>query len=131
MELSKPNSNEDFIFCNLDEKRIILTSDNFIVISDAYPVSVGHLLIVSKNHIENFFLLNEQERFELTDIINKSREIIEEKYKPDGFNIGINCGKVAGQTIMHFHCHLIPRYVGDVPNPRGGVRQIIPGKGNY
>jgi diadenosine tetraphosphate (Ap4A) HIT family hydrolase len=131
MELSKPNSNEDCIFCNLDEKRIILTSDNFIVISDAYPVSVGHLLIVSKNHIENFFLLNEQERFELTDIINKSREIIEEKYKPDGFNIGINCGKVAGQTIMHFHCHLIPRYVGDVPNPRGGVRQIIPGKGNY
>lgn len=96
-----------------------------------YPVSDGHTLIISNSHKSDYFLLNDFERKELANLILKTKEIIELEYKPDGYNIGINCGYDAGQTIMHFHCHVIPRYKGDMKDPRGGVRHCVEGKGYY
>lgn len=119
------------IFLKIPKDEIILESDSFFVVKDKYPVSQNHLLIISKRIVNDFFSLNEEEQKELTDIINKSKIYIEQIDYPDGFNIGMNCGEAAGQTIMHFHCHLIPRYIGDVDNPSGGVRHCIMGKGYY
>ncbi len=119
------------IFCNLDKERIISETEHFIIIKDNFPVSPGHTLIISKNHHDNFFSLSIDEISSLNSVIFKAKELIEPEYKPDGYNIGINCGKSAGQTVMHFHCHLIPRYIGDVKNPRGGIRHVIPHKANY
>jgi diadenosine tetraphosphate (Ap4A) HIT family hydrolase len=89
------------------------------------------MLIISKRETSDFFTLNELERRELNDVIVVAKSLIENKYRPDGFNIGMNCGHVAGQTVFHFHCHVIPRYSGDMENPRGGVRHCILGKGYY
>ena len=75
--------------------------------------------------------MNTNERIELTGLINKAKEIIEKQYKPNGYNIGMNCGEVAGQSVMHFHCHIIPRYRDDMKNPKGGIRHCVEGKGNY
>jgi diadenosine tetraphosphate (Ap4A) HIT family hydrolase len=75
--------------------------------------------------------LTEKEQQELPKMINKAKSIIEQEITPDGYNIGMNCGVASGQTVMHFHCHVIPRYLGDMKNPRGGVRHCIKGKGNY
>lgn len=133
------------------EKRLY-ENEYFYVVTDKYPVMPGHLLIVSKLERRDYFDLSEAEQAAFPGVIRKARELIEgmvEKsaieemrksddddsnaitQKPDGYNIGINCGEAAGQTVMHFHCHVIPRYKGDTPNPRGGVRHCIPGKGDY
>jgi len=88
-------------------------------------------LIVSKEEKENYFNLDEQERIELNELLVKAKKLVDAKFNPDGYNIGMNCGETAGQTVMHFHCHLIPRYKGDMDNPRGGIRHCIKGKGYY
>lgn len=119
------------IFCNIEIERILYTENYFFLIKDNFPVSPGHMLIISKLHKENYFDLTIEEVAELNDMIKKAKTLIEKEYKPDGYNIGMNCGSSAGQSVMHFHCHLIPRYKGDVENPKGGVRHVIPGKGNY
>lgn len=103
----------------------------FYVIKDAFPVSPGHCLIISKALKETFFDLSSDEKKELVELIPVVKGIIEKEYTPDGFNIGMNCGTAAGQSVMHFHCHVIPRYKGDVKNPKGGVRYCIPDKGLY
>ena len=86
---------------------------------------------MTKRHVENFFETTEEEKRDLFELIDKIKNIIDEKYKPTGYNIGINCGVSAGQTVMHVHVHLIPRYDGDVENPRGGVRGVIPENKDY
>jgi diadenosine tetraphosphate (Ap4A) HIT family hydrolase len=101
------------------------------IVPDKYPVSDGHLLIISKQSRRDFFELNEEEKTELPLLIGKAKEIIEIDHNPGGYNIGMNCGAIAGQTVFHFHCHVIPRYEGDVENPRGGIRNVIPGMGDY
>ena len=100
---------------------------------DEFPVSEGHLLIISNKIKKDFFDLSILEKVKILFCIDKAKNIIENELglKPDGYNIGMNCGEAAGQTVMHFHCHLIPRYKGDMENPRGGVRHCIQGKGNY
>jgi len=103
----------------------------FFIIEDSYPVSPGHLLIIRKKKKKNYFELSKEEQKELMHFINVSKKIIEKKHDPAGYNIGMNCGESAGQTIFHFHCHVIPRYVGDMENPRGGVRHCVKGKGYY
>ena len=118
-------------FLKIDEINKIHISDNFFVIKDKFPVSENHLLIISKRKVIDYFNLNNSEKEELFKVIDKCKEIIEIKNKPDGFNIGMNCGKSAGQTIMHFHCHVIPRYKGDMKKPEGGIRHCINGKGYY
>ncbi len=119
------------VFSDIPDDKKIFASNHFYVIEDKYPVSPGHLLIVSKEDKPDYFSLNQIEKRELTDMIVKAREIIEENHNPEGFNIGMNCGEVAGQTVMHFHCHVIPRYKGDMDDPRGGVRHSVKGKGYY
>lgn len=98
---------------------------------DEYPVNSGHILIIPKRHFQSLFEINFIEFLELWKAIYYAKKLIEKEYNPDGYNIGINDGVAAGQSIMHLHIHLIPRYTGDVENPRGGVRGVIPNKQNY
>tara|TARA_B100002003_G_C13758722_1_gene377176 strand:+ start:84 stop:449 length:366 start_codon:yes stop_codon:yes gene_type:complete len=119
------------IFSSIGENKKLYISKHFFIIKDEFPVSDGHLLIISKELRVDYFDLNADEKAELPKLIDVAKELIEKEFHPEGYNIGINCGKQAGQTVMHFHCHLIPRYKGDVDDPTGGVRNIIPGKGKY
>lgn len=99
--------------------------------ADNFAVSAGHMLVIPFRHVSSFFDLTSSERNALADLLVEARELVEQNHRPDGYNIGINVGEAAGQTIPHVHVHLIPRYKGDVPNPRGGVRGVIPGKQSY
>lgn len=121
----------DSVFSNINESEKIYRDDYFFIIRDRYPVSEGHLLIISSRSCSDYFDLSEEEKNALTNAIIKAKYIIEKEYKPDGYNIGMNCGEAAGQTVFHFHCHVIPRYVGDMTDPRGGVRHCVEGKGYY
>ena len=118
-------------FLEISQDRIIYQSDFFFIIKDAFPVSPGHMLIVSNQVKVDYFELSKIERDNLSEMILKAKDLIQAEYKPDGYNIGMNCGETAGQTVFHFHCHIIPRYKGDMENPRGGVRHCVAGKGNY
>jgi diadenosine tetraphosphate (Ap4A) HIT family hydrolase len=109
----------------------LYSTDLGLVIRDAYPVSPGHTLILPKRHIASFFETTEAERKDLLELLERTRDELQSKHKPDGFNIGINDGRAAGQTVMHLHIHLIPRYAGDREDPRGGVRWIFPDKADY
>lgn len=102
-----------------------------MAILDLYPVSTGHSLVIPKIHITSVFDLPNLVYVACFDLVRELQSILQSKYNPDGFNVGINCGIPAGQTVMHAHIHVMPRYRGDMQNPRGGVRHIIPGKGNY
>jgi diadenosine tetraphosphate (Ap4A) HIT family hydrolase len=118
-------------FCTLDPSRIILSNDYAIAIRDGFPVSEGHTLIIPKRHIASLFEATTEEQAALFELLGQARQQLLDELKPDGFNIGINDGAAAGQTVMHLHIHLIPRYVGDQPDPRGGVRWIFPDKAAY
>ena len=98
---------------------------------DAYPVTKGHILIVPVTHVYNYFDLTHQQKHELIDVIDMIKSTSDKLYKPGGYNIGWNCGPTAGQTVCHFHCHVIPRYVGDCADPKGGVRGVIPSRQKY
>lgn len=122
------------LFCDKDNKKehkIILENDFAYARWDNFPVSKGHLEIVPKPHINSLFDLNSEELIQLYSLLNNVKKIIQKDYNPDGYNIGINEGEAAGRTVHHLHIHLIPRYSGDIENPHGGVRNIIPGKGKY
>ena len=141
-------------FCNPDNSKIILSNTHALAIPDGYPVTPGHTLIVPKRHISSFFETTKEEQAAMFDLLAEMRERLkslptslserEEENPaqppfdkegslsvPDGFNIGINDGTAAGQTVMHLHIHLIPRYSGDTEDPRGGVRWIMPVKAPY
>ncbi len=120
----------DCIFC-APARQAIAESDHAFAIADGFPVSLGHTLIVPKRHVLTIFDLTPPEYLSCFDFVRAVRAILSERYHPDGFNVGANCGEVAGQTVMHAHIHVIPRYKGDVENPRGGVRHVIPSKGFY
>ena len=112
------------------KKRIFENSVGF-VIYDKFAVSKGHCLIIPKREYPDYFESTDEEIIGLNKLLFQTREYLKEKYNPDGFNVGINSGEYAGQTVFHMHIHLIPRYKNDVENPRGGVRNVIPGKGDY
>jgi Diadenosine tetraphosphate (Ap4A) hydrolase and other HIT family hydrolases len=119
-------------FCMVEsEREIIASSPLSVAFFDGFPVSPGHALIIPKRHVSSFFDLSQEERQDLLNLADSVKQIVEERYHPDGYNIGVNVGEAAGQSIFHVHMHLIPRYQGDVPNPRGGVRGVIPDKQNY
>jgi diadenosine tetraphosphate (Ap4A) HIT family hydrolase len=101
------------------------------VVDDAFPVSPGHSLVIVNRHVESFFELTEEEVRSLMHLLQTVRRRLDKSLIPAGYNIGVNVGPAAGQTVKHVHIHLIPRYPGDTPNPIGGVRNIIPGKGAY
>lgn len=116
-------------FCNADAS--ILSNDLAYVRFDKNPVNPGHCLIIPYRHITDFFDTTEAERQAMLTLAEAARRLLERDYAPHGYNLGINVGSVSGQTIPHVHLHLIPRYAGDVPNPRGGVRGVIPARQNY
>jgi diadenosine tetraphosphate (Ap4A) HIT family hydrolase len=118
-------------FCRLQAERIV-TSDEFtLVIRDRFPVAMGHTLLIPRRHVGSFFKTTEAERLSLLHLLEVTRAALDTDFKPAGYNIGINDGAAAGQTVPHLHVHLIPRYAGDQPDPRGGIRWVIPEKAKY
>lgn len=117
-------------FCQQVLKKIIKGKYAFSAF-DQFPVSKGHCLIIPNRHVNNIFELADCELMDLYAVLNDTKNYIDSLYSPDGYNIGINMGEAAGQTVPHLHIHLIPRYNGDVKNPRGGVRGVIPNKQSY
>ena len=110
---------------------IICETATCVAFYDGYPVSPGHALIIPKRHVASYFDLTHHEREAMNVMLQYVRQKVDERFHPDGYNVGINDGKAAGQSIFHVHMHLIPRYNGDVPNPKGGVRGVIPDKQKY
>lgn len=113
------------------ERELLLENESTYAMLDKFPVSNGHTLIIPKKHYANYFELTYEEQTACWVMVNKVKVIIAKKFNPDGFNIGINVNETAGQTIPHVHIHLIPRYKGDVINPEGGIRGVIPSKAIY
>jgi len=118
-------------FCTLPKERITLSNFYGVVIRDGFPISEGHTLIIPHRHIGSFFELGPDERDSLLALLEEAKRRLDKEFQPDGYNIGINDGPSAGQTVPHLHIHLIPRYNGDQEDPRGGVRWIIPEKAKY
>jgi diadenosine tetraphosphate (Ap4A) HIT family hydrolase len=125
------SSTPDCPFCQIPAARIIEGNDLAYTVSDAHPVSRGHTLIIPWRHLTDFFDLSTAEAGAIFDLLGQARTRLDRSHGPDGYNVGINIGRDAGQTIPHVHVHLIPRYAGDVLDPEGGVRNVIPGKGRY
>jgi diadenosine tetraphosphate (Ap4A) HIT family hydrolase len=121
----------DCVFCTIPEDRIVLSSPLACVIEDGFPLSPGHSLVIPRRHVRSLFELNEEERAAVLALLERAKERVAHRHRPDGYNIGINDGAAAGQTVMHLHVHLIPRYHRDVADPRGGVRWIFPDKAAY
>ncbi len=113
----------DCPFCNPDN--ILLENDLAFAKYDQYPVSPGHVLVMPKRHTASWFDLTAEEQTAMFVLANQAKKLLDERYAPAGYNLGINCGEAAGQTIMHVHLQIIPRYFGDGPNPRGGIRSVI------
>ena len=118
-------------FCTLPANRIVLENFDGMVIDDGFPISPGHTLIIPRRHTGSFFDLSETERNSLLSLLEGAKRRLDKQFGPDGYNIGINDGLAAGQTVPHLHIHLIPRFHGDREDPRGGVRWIIPEKADY
>lgn len=118
-------------FCNLSTARVLFRNEAALAVRDAYPVSPGHTLLIPLRHIASIFDATPGERQALFQLLELARAQLESEFSPAAYNIGINDGAVAGQTVPHLHVHLIPRYPGDVPDPRGGIRWIIADKADY
>lgn len=123
------NKNNNCIFCNPTD--IVINGEYTYSRLDEYPVSEGHCLIIPKRHVSSIDDLTDVELKDMYTVLHQTKTLLIETYLPDGFNIGINEGEAAGQTVPHLHIHLIPRYEGDVVCPRGGVRGVIPSKKEY
>jgi len=108
-----------------------MESKDSLAILDGFPLTDGHTLVIPKRHVLSVFELPQQQLNDLAAVVAKVRQVLKAKYQPDGFNVGVNDGLAAGQTIAHAHVHVIPRRKGDVPDPRGGIRWIIPQKAKY
>ncbi len=121
----------DCPFCQLPTERILDSNAHALAVADAFPVSVGHTLIIPRRHLASFFDLTPDEVAAIYELLQRMKDRLEVAHSPGGYNIGVNVGQTAGQTIFHFHIHLIPRYPGDVADPTGGVRNVIPGRGPY
>lgn len=116
-------------FCNSSET--LISNKYGFVRYDKYPVTNGHCLIIPHRHFSDYFNSTDQEKIAMLKLIDETKVFLDEKYNPTGYNIGINIGETAGQTVMHLHIHLIPRYDGDTEDPKGGVRGVIANKQKY
>jgi diadenosine tetraphosphate (Ap4A) HIT family hydrolase len=122
----------DCIFCRPTDGRSELASnDRAVAFPAGFPVSLGHALIVPRRHEPDFFALSDEEQAAMVALVNPVRAVLEKEFGPDAYNLGVNAGKAAGQTILHCHLHVIPRYAGDVDEPRGGVRWVLPETARY
>lgn len=124
---------DNCIMCKLigDNTQVVCENEYAVAIYDGYPVGIGHTLVVPKRHVESLFELTQNELNDICSLIVESKNILDSKYHPNGYNIGVNEGRAAGRTVDHVHIHIIPRYVGDVEDPRGGIRGVIPDKKIY
>ena len=126
----KRDPNNPCLFCK-DPRGVLLERELAYSARDTYAVSPGHTLVIPGRHVASFFDLTPEEINACMELITEERKRLDEEFKPDGYNIGVNVGPAAGQSIFHVHIHVIPRYKGDVENPQGGVRHVIPKKGHY
>jgi diadenosine tetraphosphate (Ap4A) HIT family hydrolase len=118
-------------FCQLRDDQCVVVTQHIRAFRDQFPISKGHTLIIPRRHVASIFDLHDDELEEFWETVSQVRRQLQQEFKPDAFNIGVNDGTAAGQTVLHAHVHIIPRYAGDVPDPRGGVRWIIPEKADY
>ena len=118
-------------FCSIENEKIFLETDSCMAFFDNFPVTRGHILVIPKKHVSNYFEATKELKKSIWAVVDQVKDMLDKQYKPDGFNIGINVNEVAGQTIFHCHIHVIPRYSGDMENPKGGVRGVIPSKQKY
>jgi diadenosine tetraphosphate (Ap4A) HIT family hydrolase len=121
----------DCPFCQLEAPRIVADNALAIAMRDGFPVNPGHTLVVPRRHVASWFDATAEERAALMALVDQVKAALDKEWSPAGYNIGINIGEAAGQTVMHLHVHVIPRFAGDVDDPRGGVRFVIPARGNY
>lgn len=121
----------DCPFCSLPASRIVAEDTLTLTIRDGFPVSPGHTLVIPRRHVASLFDASAEEQRAIWDAVRTARTALSSDLRPDGWNIGVNDGAAAGQTVMHVHVHLIPRFAGDVSDPRGGVRHCVIGKGYY
>lgn len=126
----KRDPNNPCLFCT-DAKGVSLTNEFAYSARDSYAVSPGHTVVIPKRHVASFFDLAPDEVAACMELIQQEKALIDEEFSPDGYNIGVNVGPAAGQSIFHVHIHIIPRYQGDVENPQGGVRHVIPKNAHY
>jgi diadenosine tetraphosphate (Ap4A) HIT family hydrolase len=118
-------------FCTLPQERIVNSNTLALAIRDAFPISPGHTLIIPKRHVATFFDTTTEERLAMFELLDNAKRELDAELHPAAYNIGVNDGPAAGQTVAHLHIHLIPRYAGDDADPRGGVRRIFPKKAKY
>jgi len=118
-------------FCTLPRERVLGENEHAVWIRDGFPISPGHSLVIPKRHVGSYFEVTHEERLALMELLDQAKAAAECDVHPEGYNIGINDGPAAGQTVPHLHIHLVPRFMGDVPDPRGGVRWVIPEKADY
>ncbi len=126
----KRDPNNPCLFCT-DPKGVSLQNELAYSARDSYPVSPGHTLVMPRRHVAEFFELTPEEVAACMDLVRQERERLDDEFQPDGYNIGVNVGQAAGQSIYHTHIHIIPRYQGDVENPQGGVRHVLPARAHY
>jgi len=112
------------IFCTLPKTDILVENELALAFFDKFPVNEGHVLIIPKRHVASLFDATREEIMDIWALLGNVKEMLDKRFHPDGYNVGINVGAAAGQTVFHMHVHVIPRYQGDVPDPRGGVRKI-------
>ena len=118
-------------FCSLSGERIVAEDELTITVRDICPVSPGHTLVIARRHVSSLFDLTADEAAALFRAVSRARLELDGEHRPDGYNVGVNVGAAAGQSIWHVHVHVIPRYSGDTRSPRGGVRHSIPGRGHH
>ena len=118
-------------FCTFDSAKVWLANVHAIALCDGFPISKGHMLVIPRRHVQSVFDLTKPAQQAIWSLVAAARLKLIEEFKPDGINVGLNDGQAAGQTVFHAHVHIIPRFEGDVPDPRGGVRWIIPTKAKY
>lgn len=113
------------IFCELD-REVLADNARAIAVLDKFPVSPGHALVLPRRHVETIWELDADEYAQCFELVRALRPVLETRFNPDGYNVGVNCGAAAGQSVWHAHIHVIPRYAGDHPDPLGGVRCVVP-----
>ncbi len=132
MKASEKTAEDDCRFCiSKSGRRVMIRSKFGFAAWDRHPASDGHFLVIPYRHFASYFDINDDEREDLWNLVAEGKVMADAKWNPDGYNIGINVGESAGQSVHHLHIHVIPRYKGDVENPKGGVRGVIPGKKLY
>jgi diadenosine tetraphosphate (Ap4A) HIT family hydrolase len=123
------SEDENCIFCG--DPEFVIENELAFAHYDTYPVSSGHCLIITRRHVAEYFQATAEEKAAIWALVDQMKVIIDKEHKPDGYNVGVNIGKAAGQSIPHLHIHMMPRYKGDMEDPRGGVRGVIPHKQKY